>query len=238
MTDYNRSWKKWNNMIDYSPAPRHRRRIIRKLAEKISFNSLLDIGCGNGMLLSEFQENSRAGAAVKMAGIDVSGDVINADKQRYHGAEFHVCDIGKEPLPLSYDLVVCSEVIEHLDDPARALANIARMNSGCLILTVPGCRLYPIDKLVGHKRHFDKPSITKLVEDAGYTIEHYMEWGFPFHSLYKFLINLFPRYFNEEFAEKDYNPLKLAFSRFLYYLFFLNLNLLGQQIILVARRRR
>ncbi len=56
------------------------------------------------------------------------------------------------------DFAVCSEVLEHLDDPVLFLKNSAAlMSPGCkLIVTVPGGPMSAFDKHIGHRRHFSK----------------------------------------------------------------------------------
>src|SRR5207248_751285 len=51
VTDYDRGWTQWSDMIRYSPAPFHRRRLILALAGEIDFDSVLDVGCGDAELL-------------------------------------------------------------------------------------------------------------------------------------------------------------------------------------------
>lgn len=49
--DYDRGWREWGDMIRWSPAPFHRRRLMLQLAEDLSFDSILDVGCGNAEVL-------------------------------------------------------------------------------------------------------------------------------------------------------------------------------------------
>ena len=44
MTDYERGWTQWGDMIRYSPAPFHRRRLIMKLADEVPFESVYASG--------------------------------------------------------------------------------------------------------------------------------------------------------------------------------------------------
>jgi len=44
-TNYNLTTAKWDDCHHYSPAPRHRRRLISNIVNKLDFNSMVDIGC-------------------------------------------------------------------------------------------------------------------------------------------------------------------------------------------------
>jgi 2-polyprenyl-6-hydroxyphenyl methylase/3-demethylubiquinone-9 3-methyltransferase len=89
--------------------------------------SALDVGCGGGLLAEEF-----ARLGLRVTGIDPSRpSVLTAGK---HAAENglairYLAGLG-ESLPFSdcsYDIVICCDVLEHVDDPARVIAEIARV---------------------------------------------------------------------------------------------------------------
>jgi len=117
---------------------------------------ILDVGCGTGILCEPL---ARLGADV--VGIDASPEMINFAKQRQETAlaDSNLDDIKsieflnttieglRESLPNlgnTFDLVVSSEVIEHIDDSQKAefLENlnffVDRENSGSLILSTMG----------------------------------------------------------------------------------------------------
>jgi 2-polyprenyl-3-methyl-5-hydroxy-6-metoxy-1,4-benzoquinol methylase len=100
----------------------------------------LDLGCGSGVLsrlLSDLGAN--------VVGVDGSPRMIQnaiAESDRYEGRIRYVLinDIGSLPFSEgSYDGVLCSSVIEYLDDPGSALKEISRVlnSDGILIATVP-----------------------------------------------------------------------------------------------------
>ena len=70
-------------------------------------------------------------------GVDVLGAEINQLRER--GYNVLCADITAEPLPGTFDLIVCGEILEHLDQPGRLFANIARMlePDGTVLLTTP-----------------------------------------------------------------------------------------------------
>jgi SAM-dependent methyltransferase len=97
---------------------------------------VLDVGCGTGNLSLPL-----ASLGYPVTGIDVDPASVAdvAAKNPFAWASFRVAD------PLSFEpgrrfpIIVLSEVLEHLEDPARALARLAHLAEpgGLLVLTVP-----------------------------------------------------------------------------------------------------
>jgi len=113
---------------------RFQRRAV-ELVGRHRFTSVLDVGCGEGhlarVLLDRFP-------GVAYTGLDPSSAAIEAAKARCPAASFRVA--GVEALdadPARYELVVCSEVLEHLSDPTQAMARLQARCSGAALLTVP-----------------------------------------------------------------------------------------------------
>lgn len=231
--DYNVAWTQWDDMIRYSPAPFHRRRLILKLAAGFAFDSVLDIGCGNGALLDTI---GRGTGLTRLAGVDISGDVIAANRKALPAMEFHTLDIGRESLPSQFSLIICSEVLEHVQDYQAALRNIGKMCSGHLILTVPRGRIFEIDRQMGHFRHFDAADIESALVQSGFKPLTVWRWGFPFHCLYKRLINVRPTAATQAFAGGSYTPSAKAIGRLITWLFYLSLRdcRLSNQLVVSA----
>ena len=90
--------------------------------------SILDIGCGNGLLLNELIKR----------GYLVSGcDVANGPYVRTY--PFWKCDIRDTAIPAGYDLALCFDVLEHIDTDQviPALANIAQ-SAERFVFTIAG----------------------------------------------------------------------------------------------------
>lgn len=99
--------------------------------------SILDVGCGNGII-------SRAVGAMgyTVTGIDVSPETISnaISSNTLPNVNFKVVDAGElKPEPGKYDAIICSEVLEHLQNPSSLLDIIKKSlkNEGILIVTVP-----------------------------------------------------------------------------------------------------
>jgi ubiquinone/menaquinone biosynthesis C-methylase UbiE len=106
------------------------KRLIRKLGRS---QCALDIGCGTG-LITRYINSSR------VIGLDINRWNLARAKRRIPDAEFVQCDIEHLPLRSDVaDLAICTEVIEHLYRPTRALSEIARVirSEGYFLGSVP-----------------------------------------------------------------------------------------------------
>lgn len=228
----------WNHSHKYSPAPRHRRNIILKLLDKISFTDVLDAGCAQPYLLQEIILRY----SIKGYGCDISTKVIENNKVQLPNCEFHVIDLAKEAWPeqQQFDLVISSEVIEHIENWHDAVKHLAQMAKNYLLITVPSGKRRIIDKKLGHFRHYEGKELQAEIEKNGFECINIIKHGFPLHSLYKHLINFIaPDKIYDSFSGgKEYSFFQKIFCHGLYYLFYVNyLFRGGEQIIILAKRR-
>lgn len=231
---YDRAWSEWDDMARYSPAPRIRRRVILDWLRGLPIHSLLDVGCGNGIFLAEAKERLRT---PRIAGADLSAQVIESNRKALPGLEFSVLDLDREALDERFDAVVCMELIEHCVDPQVALDHLAAMTGKWLLLSVPCGPVFAIDRQVGHHRHFRADEIRAMLGKAGLEVMRLQEWGFPFFNLYKHLINLWPEKTCQAFlSTQGYGPGQKMVSELLYQLFRLNLPRAGYQLFAMAKR--
>lgn len=136
---------------------------------------LVDVGCGGGGPL---------GFASKFAGhivaIDITEQAIN-DAQAYlagRGADLSKCEFvlgtaENVSLPDSYATrVMCMEVLEHVDDPAVALAELVRIGKpGALyLITVPDERTEVIMKTVAPDAAFQKPHHIRTISAENFEV--------------------------------------------------------------------
>jgi ubiquinone biosynthesis O-methyltransferase len=98
--------------------------------------SVLDVGCGNG-IISRFI----ASLGHKVLGIDISKATIEKAKYLNTLSNLDFQNISAEELLVSqkYDVIICSEVIEHLYKPTVVLETLKKLlhKDGILIVTVP-----------------------------------------------------------------------------------------------------
>lgn len=107
--------------------------------------TIVDIGCGSGNLLDLISTES---PKALLLGTDFSEEKINNCKRVYPEIEFKVHDIYNR-LELKYDLILCTEVLEHLLYPHKAIKKLIEgvNEKGTLFITIPNGRL---DNFSGH----------------------------------------------------------------------------------------
>jgi len=232
--DYEGIWKGvWGDMQKYGPVHRHHRRIFsgmfKKLPEK-DIQTIADIGCGEGsnlvFLKMQFPD-------AKLYGFDVSRSALDSASKRID-AEFSTLDIQTEIPPLKFDLVFCSDVIEHLENDIAAIQNIKKITGKyAMIATIQG-RMRRNEKSIGHIRNYDYGELRQKIESAGFDIIQIIEWGFPLYSpLFRDVIGIFPS--SEQYSYGSYTPFKKLVSHVLYFLFMLNREDKGDVIFILSR---
>lgn len=148
-------------------------------------DTVLDVGCGLGGNLRFCAE-----MASRVIGIDIDPEKVQATQKMLleTGCQnFEVIEGDGNPLPLpseSIDKIICTEVIEHVDDPMVTLRELMRVGKpGALyLLSVPGQRSEELIKSVAPAYWFEKPNhirilsaddFKRLVEDTGLIIERH-----------------------------------------------------------------
>jgi len=101
---------------------------------------ILDIGCGLGMYVEKFQRYS-----TQVYGVDIDPEKVEAARKRH----FNVSLAPAEDLPFkerSFDVTFLHEVIEHVADDRRAIAEAVRCTDvgGHVVIYAPN-RLYPFE---------------------------------------------------------------------------------------------
>jgi SAM-dependent methyltransferase len=153
---------------------------------------IVDLGCGEGDLLAELHDRF---PDVELLGVDISSEGIARAEALVPSARFLRADlVSGEGVGTDYvewaNHAVCSEVLEHLDEPERflrAAAAIAAPGTE-FIVTVPGGPMSSFDRFIGHRRHFTARDLRSLLSSAGFEVESLRRVGFPFFNLYRLLV--------------------------------------------------
>lgn len=115
---------------------------------------ILDIGCGYGDMLAE-----TAGAV--RVGVDVNPDALKTSARRAPTAHFAAAAV--EHLPFAsdtFDGVICSEVLEHLDNPGLLALEIVRVTKpgGSYCISVPNETITTVGRYVLGKHPAKSPA--------------------------------------------------------------------------------
>jgi len=110
-------------------------RALVRMAALVAPRRVLDVGCGEGIPLAAIE---RVRALSLCIGVDVELDLAHA--ARKNTTHSSVCLGNAYVLPFedrTFDLVMCCEVLEHLQSPERALVEIGRASRGFCLFSVP-----------------------------------------------------------------------------------------------------
>ena len=151
---------------------------------------LVDVGCGDG---GPAQFCARTGAHVILADVDGPRLERAAERLREEGASRVDAYVSNaDPLPLPDGIatrVVCMEVMEHVDDPAVLMRELARVGApGALyLITVPGHVHEQMQKHLAPPEYFERPNHIRIIDPAtfedvvttaGLQVERKFTYGF------------------------------------------------------------
>lgn len=163
------------------------RNILHLLPKQLTPRCILDAGSGPGVITFLLQRRYPQATVV---GIDCDAEEIEScqtiARRTNLAAQFEVADIQTLPWSDQFDLIVCVDILEHIEDDRQALRSLfqALTPGGTLLLHVPSLyRRYPVFKkrvnfdVPGHARPgYELDDITARlcrigfqVEDAGLT---------------------------------------------------------------------
>lgn len=140
-------WRQAKTEFLSDPLNAQRTALILERLERIAPDSLLDAGCGGGVLAGMFAERHPGS---KCYGLDLNPPSQGTDNPAFIAGDIRALPFGDQTLQCA----VCSETIEHLADPDRALAELRRaLAPGArLLITVPN--LFCLDSLEGRTGMF------------------------------------------------------------------------------------
>lgn len=137
--------------------------LIRKY---IAPGKVLDMGSSIGVFLH----------AAKKQGWEISGMELNKKEADYSVETFGVSLLSSYETKIKFDLINMSDVIEHFTSPKEELQKISRVlrQDGLLLISTPDFDNFLTRKIAikphEHLYYFDKRTLTKLLEDAGFKI--------------------------------------------------------------------
>jgi 2-polyprenyl-3-methyl-5-hydroxy-6-metoxy-1,4-benzoquinol methylase len=221
-TFYKTFWEDVPDYVRHNPGSRHRRRHILDAIARARAASVLDVGCGDGTLLG-LARLARPDIR-EWGGADISGAQVERMRARFPGVDFYVLDVEKAAIDRTFDVVICSEVIEHLHDQAAAMRNLAAMTkpNGTLVVTCPTGRMYATEAHFGHVRHPTREELGRHAVAAGLRIVSLRSWGWPLYKLLKWATNVNAEWSLRHFANGRYTKRAKLLSDGLYWVNYAN----------------
>lgn len=159
-----------------------KRRLIARFVDRVTelFHdgrapaSVLEIGVGEGFLSGHL---SGIHPKTRFSGVDIRAEDLELLRAKFPHITAHQGSIyDLSGLPGGYELVICAEVLEHLERPADALEQIVRLEPQRVILTVPHEPWFRLSNLamgknvtrfgndIEHCNHFTPSSFRRLLE--------------------------------------------------------------------------
>jgi 2-polyprenyl-3-methyl-5-hydroxy-6-metoxy-1,4-benzoquinol methylase len=157
-------------------------RTLDELFAKAAPGSLLDVGCGEGVLTHKWAERIAPGRVV---GIDLEDPAIQAEWEKRRAPNLEYRMMKAESLPFGdgeFDVATAIEVLEHVPDPEHTVSEMARVSSRHLLVSVPreplwrglnmarGAYLRDLGNTPGHINHWSKRGFVQLLSRYG-TVE-------------------------------------------------------------------
>jgi len=176
---YNENWKQWEAMKRYGPMSRHTQRLVKNICSKLSFSSVLDVGCGPGVFLDILKKRF---PHISVSGTDISSTAIELARQKFPDASFFETDISKETIKGSWDLVTMIDVAEHIEHDENAFVNIHSFCKSYLLIATLEGRMRAFEPEVGHVRNYKKGELQEKLVRSGYAIVQSINWGWPMYS--------------------------------------------------------
>jgi SAM-dependent methyltransferase len=146
---------------------------------------ILDYGCGTGIALEWLGSQFRA---TTLVGMDVSECAVAFAARRCPDATFHVLS-GAHPLRdlrESFDVVLCFEVLEHVDRPDRTLEHLASYlhPDGVLVASTPNRLVFSagMEPSPINRTHIHEMDLEEFRLQLGRWFEQVDVWGMRYHE--------------------------------------------------------
>jgi 2-polyprenyl-3-methyl-5-hydroxy-6-metoxy-1,4-benzoquinol methylase len=152
---------------------------LDELWHKAAPASILDVGCGEGVLTEQWADKLGSG---RIVGIDLDDPKLKAEWQKRQRAnlEYRVEDATNLSFgDGEFDLAAAIEVLEHVPDPERTVSEMARVAKDWVLVSVPreplwrglnmarGAYLKDLGNTPGHINHWSKRSFVSMLSRHG-----------------------------------------------------------------------
>jgi SAM-dependent methyltransferase len=156
---------------------------LDRLFDHAAPESVLDVGCGEGVLTYRWAQ--RLGDA-PVVGLDLDDPKLRREWEARQRDNLRFGTMPPDRLPCSddeFDLVTAIEVLEHVPDPEQTVSEMARVARRHLLVSVPreplwrglnmarGAYLRDLGNTPGHVNHFSKRGFAALLARHGEPVE-------------------------------------------------------------------
>jgi ubiquinone/menaquinone biosynthesis C-methylase UbiE len=152
---------------------------LDELWERAAPESALDVGCGEGVLTERFASRIGTGHVV---GVDLDDPKLREEWARRARANLEFRTLAGEDLPFAdneFDIACAIEVLEHVPDPGRTLAEMVRVARRHVLVSVPreplwrglnmlrGAYVRELGNTPGHVNHWSRGAFLDFVNGHG-----------------------------------------------------------------------
>jgi 2-polyprenyl-3-methyl-5-hydroxy-6-metoxy-1,4-benzoquinol methylase len=156
---------------------------LAELFAQAAPESVLDVGCGEGVLTHQWAQQLGERPIV---GIDLDDEKLKAEWETRRRPNLEYRTMLAENMPFAdgeFDMACAIEVLEHVPDPAHTVAEMARVARRHLLVSVPreplwrmlniarGAYLSELGNTPGHVNHWSKRSFVRLLSQHGEVVE-------------------------------------------------------------------
>jgi 2-polyprenyl-3-methyl-5-hydroxy-6-metoxy-1,4-benzoquinol methylase len=156
---------------------------LDELFVKADPGSLVDVGCGEGILTHRWAQ--RLGDR-RVVGIDLEDPAIQAEwaKRQAPNLEYRITKAENMPFADGeFEVATAIEVLEHVPDPRHTIGEMARVASKWLLVSVPreplwralnvarGAYVKDLGNTPGHVNHWSKRSFVAMASEVGEVVE-------------------------------------------------------------------
>jgi SAM-dependent methyltransferase len=238
--DWDVHWHALGEGMKNNPGRNIRHECILRILQENRIEHVLDYGAGDGQLIQKLSSHglnavgwehseigvARAKQASDLLGVKSKVIVTPKDLTNYAG---------------KFDVVIMSEVIEHLEKPEVELLPILALvkSGGYFIATVPSGPMSYFDRHIGHFRHYSPDSFQELLAICGLSQVKVVSVGFPLVNIVRIISLILRKKMLNLVMNSDSNSWVSRLATLMEKLLFrpsMKTNVLGWQLIGIARK--
>ena len=175
---------------NWIPLPRYlfrKKNILRELRKISGLKSFIDFGCGAGDLACTISEQGLIGEAYDFS--ESAINVANSIKQKKGLADEQIIFKQSTKEIKKYnkkvDLVLCLEVLEHVENDKELYSNLVRLAKKNIIISVPAKRdLFDAsDEMAGHFRRYNREDLVSMLESVNVDSYKIISYGYQLNNM-------------------------------------------------------